>query len=115
MENFKLDNFSILVSQEGDVTELRWLGRSEFRNPSDVLNPYFDEILPQLGGKLAVHFDKLEFMNSSTFPALIHFLKKCDGAGLQTTLFYNSSSEWQEAAFRPIKIIVTKFGNVDFA
>ena len=115
MENLKVDNFSIVVNQEGDTTVLRWFGRSEFRNPSDVLNPYFDVLLPQLVGKLTVDFKKLDFMNSSTFPAVLYFLKKCDESGLQTTLLYDASSEWQEASFRPIKIIVTKFGNVSFA
>ncbi|MCP5500943.1 MAG: hypothetical protein H7A25_13630 [Leptospiraceae bacterium] len=115
MQNLNVDNFSIHISEEENKVILKWKGKSEFRNPSEILNPYFDEILSELkSAELHVDFTGLEFMNSSTFPAILNFMKKCDQLSLKTLFIYNASSEWQNASFKPLKMIGSKLNHINF-
>ncbi len=108
MNNFKSEDLEIKFSMNGDTSELKWLGRSEARNPSDALNPYLDSILEKLSGKkLVVDYCALEYMNSSTVPPIIRFVKACDKSNIETTIQYNSKSEWQTASFKPLQTICT--------
>ena len=66
MSTFKDGNLEITI-QEGDKNIMTWLGKSDARDPVQVLNNYFSGVIDKLKGKeLEIHFEKLEYMNSSS-------------------------------------------------
>jgi hypothetical protein len=113
MENLKVDTLEIKVGKEEDGHIITWLGKSELRNPSEVLNPYLTDLLDTINAtKLVVDFKRLEFMNSSTFPALLSFMKNCDKRSIPTVFHYDNTLEWQVASFKPLVTISKTLKNV---
>jgi hypothetical protein len=113
VKEFKVDNFEIKVSEQTDEVKIQWLGRSEARNPAEILNPYLDNIANQLRGKnILIDYTKLEFMNSSTVPPIIKFIKSCSVNGMITNVHYNKNLEWQSASFMPLKTVCIILKNV---
>lgn len=113
MKNLKIENLEIRVSKETNEYIMYWIGKSELRNPSEVINPYLLEVLSEVsGGSLNVDFKKLEFMNSSTFPALLSFMKNCESKGIKTIFQYNKNETWQVASFKPLIAISKSLKNV---
>lgn len=113
MDNLKVENLEIRIAKEEDHYAMHWIGKSELRNPSEVLNPYLLGVLSEIkSGKLRVDFHRLEFMNSSTFPALLSFMKNCDSKGISTTFQYNQKEVWQSSSFKPLETISKMLKNV---
>jgi hypothetical protein len=113
MNGLKVDNFEIKVLEQNDLVKLQWLGRSELRNPAEVLNPYLDSIVTKLKGKnIVVDYSKLEYMNSSTVPPIIKFIKSCNQNELNTKVHFDKNSEWQNASFKPLQTVCMVLKNV---
>jgi hypothetical protein len=80
MNNLKHESLEITL-EEGPRNIISWDGRSESRDPSLVLMPYFKQILDKLKGKeLVIRFENLKYMNSSTVPPIIYLIKTRDGS-----------------------------------
>ena len=113
MENLKEGTLEIVVN-EGDKITIEWLGRSENREPSALLNPYFKDIVENASGKeVEVDFKKLEYMNSSTVPPIIQMIKNLDTKSISTKVFYNKDSKWQAASFKALETIATSLKNIE--
>jgi anti-anti-sigma regulatory factor len=66
INGLKADNFEIKVINQNNQIKIQWFGRSEARNPAELLNPYFENMLSKLKDKqVAIDYTELEFMNSS--------------------------------------------------
>ncbi len=101
MESYKGGSLEIVASRTGSTTSLIWKGKSDDRNPSVSLDPYFDGILEVLKGtELTVDFMSLEYMNSSTVPPIIKFCKKLNSNNINAVFKYDASSKWQAATFK---------------
>lgn len=108
MDNFKVEDLEIKISGTGSDFQMKWSGRSESRNPGEILNPYLDGLMKSLSGKkLTVDYCSLEYMNSSTVPPIIRFVKNCDTNNIETTINYKKDSEWQSASFKPLQTVCT--------
>src|SRR5210317_1172390 len=106
MSNYKEGNLEILL-EEGNKNVLKWCGKSDERDPSSLLNPYFDKILGSLEGKeLEITFSDLEYMNSSTVPPIIQLIKSLNNKSIKTKITYNKDSKWQAASFKALETIV---------
>ena len=105
MENLTEGTLTIEIKDAANVT-MSWLGRSESREPSAVLNPYFAGIAAGIGGKeLVVDFTKLEYMNSSTVPPIIQLIKTLNEKNVTTKIYYDKESKWQAASFKALETI----------
>jgi len=105
MENMKDGTLTIEI-KDGEIVVMSWLGKSESREPSAVLNPYLSKVLDGISGKeLAVDFTKLEYMNSSTVPPIIQLIKNLDSKKVPTKIFYDKESKWQAASFKALETI----------
>jgi hypothetical protein len=101
------DNALEIILEEGDTNTITWTGKSESRDPSAVLNPYFAEILNRLKGKeLVVRFETLKYMNSSSVPPIIKLIKSLQEAGITAKITYDKNSRWQAASFKALETIV---------
>ncbi|MCP4137798.1 MAG: DUF1987 domain-containing protein [bacterium] len=114
MSNYKEGNLEILLAEEGAKNILTWTGKSDDRDPSALLNPYFDGLMDKLKGKaLDIEFAKLEYMNSSSVPPIIQLIKKLNTNAIKTVISYDKESKWQSASFKALETIVRAMENVE--
>jgi hypothetical protein len=113
MSNYKEGNLEIQLAL-GAKNQMTWIGKSDERDPSAVLNPYFDEIIEKLTGKeLGIDFSKLEYINSSTVPPIIQLIKNLNAKSIKTKITYNKNSKWQAASFKALETIVRTMNNIE--
>ena len=106
MESFKSESLEIIAKKSGNQSFLKWIGKSDNRNPSVSLDPYFDRIINELEGtELTVDFRELAYMNSSTVHPIIKFCKKLDTHKINAVIKYDATSKWQEAVFKAFKTL----------
>jgi hypothetical protein len=104
--NLKDNNLEITL-QEGNTNIITWIGKSESRDPSSVINPYMKGILDKLKGKkLEIRFEQLKYMNSSTVPPIIQLIKDLEENGIKSMITYDNNSKWQLASFKALETIV---------
>jgi len=113
MKNYKDENLEITLNESDKIT-MCWLGRSDSREPSAVLNPYINSVIEELGGKkIEVDFSKLEYMNSSTVPPIIQMLKSLNTKGINTVIYYDKNSKWQAASFKALETIANSMSTIE--
>ncbi len=79
MENFDNGSLKIIMNKRGKYVTMSWNGQSDDKNPQEALTPYLDGLLEELEEKqLTIEYNRLEYMNSSTVPPVVQFLKKLD-------------------------------------
>jgi len=91
---------------------VRFAGKSASREAGRVLAPVFDELLATAGGEglaLALHFEKLEYFNSSTIAALVQFIRAAQRAGVAVTVVYDAKLKWQALSFDALKRAMRPF------
>jgi hypothetical protein len=97
-----------IAASAASPTTLRldWTGRSVEQNPGDALRPYFDAILStasEIGCGLELHFEQLEFFNSSTVTAVIQLIRTARGQGTSLLIVFDESRKWQVLSFDALK------------
>ena len=65
--------------------------------------------------QVAIDYTELEFMNSSTVPPIIKFIKSCSQSASSIVVNYNMNLEWQTASFKPIQTVCLVLKNVTVA
>ncbi len=107
VKNFNKASLKIVISnQGGNKYNMTWIGQSDDRNPSASLNPYLDSLIPALkGSQLVIEYTRLEYMNSSTVPPIIQFIKKLNLNKIKTLIHYDASSKWQSASFKALETL----------
>ncbi len=104
MENFEKGSLTISLIKSGNTMIMDWNGQSDDRDPSALLDPYFDRIIDDLKGiDLTIKFEKLEYMNSSTVQPIVLLLKKLNTHEIKTFITYDTTSKWQTASFKALK------------
>jgi hypothetical protein len=106
VESLTAGDLSIAV-EEGPTLLLNWLGKSNDRQPNKVLEPFFDKVLDAAATKkLAVemHFEKLEYFNSSTISSLIQMIQKARTKAVRLVIQYNATIRWQKLSFDALRV-----------
>ena len=91
---------------EGRAVRLRFNGRSSSRDAGKVLAPVFDQALASAMAErhgLEVHFEGLEYFNSSTIAALVQFIRAAQEKSVALTVFYDAQLKWQAMSFDALK------------
>ena len=94
----------IEVDEDAAATVIRldWRGKSNHRQPDTVLAPFFAEMTSKAvsGGKaLEMHFEQLEFFNSSTITAIIQYVKELRDRKVKLTVSFDARHRWQKIFF----------------
>lgn len=81
-------------------------GKSTSRDAGKELAPLFDQTLAaaraeQLG--VTLHFERLEYFNSSTIAALVQFIRAAQDRGVPLTVRYDAAQKWQALSFDALK------------
>lgn len=91
---------------------VRLAGKSASREAGKVLAPLFDQALTIATGErrtLALHFEKLEYFNSSTIAALVQFIRAAQRASVALTVVYDGKAKWQAMSFDALRRALKPF------
>lgn len=94
------------------VTDLRLTGRSDAREPSLTLRPHFEKIMLEAGKHqrgLRVHFEAMEYFNSSTLAFLIQAIHFARHNRVSLEVSYAESLKWQQVSFDALKRAMKMF------
>lgn len=89
---------------------LGWRGRSNERQPSLFLRPFFDRIARQaqeLGVGIELHFERLEYFNSSTITAIIQLIQSLRAQRLKVGVIYDGRVRAQKMSFEALRPLET--------
>ena len=113
MENIQLGDLSAALDRgAADVLRVRFAGRSASREAGKTLAPLFDRILAEAGAEaraLALHFERLEYFNSSTIAAVVQFIRAAQERGVALTIVYDGKQRWQAMSFDALRRALRPF------
>ena len=86
---------------------LEWRGRSAARDPRAILIPYFEQAIAvarDSGTPVEMHFEGLDYFNSSTIAALIDAIRLGSEHRVPMVMFYKESVRWQRMSFDALRM-----------
>ena len=101
------------IDSAGSVLALTWLGRSSDRVPSTILEPFFANVLSAAQThqwSVVMHFEQMEYFNSSTITAIIALIQDARNQGVRLTLTYQGSLKWQRLSFDALQMFAQDDG-----
>lgn len=106
MDNLTSGDLTIEVAHSDAIYRCTWKGKSNERNPPEILKPWFDKLLSSVGKgeTVEMHFEKIEHFNSSTITALIRLIQACRKAGIKLAMVYDQSLKWQRLSFDALRV-----------
>lgn len=107
---------TLTVTDNDETIEVRWLGVSIERNPTEFLVPILSKIIRRSSEefkRVVLDFSRLEYMNSSTITPVVKILERASRGASRITVKYDASLNWQELTFSALKIFCTDDKRVD--
>ncbi len=101
-----------LDRRDAGVLRVRLSGRSSSREAGKTLAPLFDGVLADAKAEwrvLALHFEQLEYFNSSTIAALVQFIRAAHETGVGLTVVYDGKQRWQAMSFDALRRALRPF------
>jgi hypothetical protein len=101
-QHLHLGDLRIETSFQASALRIDWSGRSNHLDPGAVLNPFLTEASRRASDAAApvhMHFEGLEFFNSSTISVIIQYVKDLRAAKVRLEVFYNPHHQWQKIFF----------------
>jgi hypothetical protein len=102
----------VLPTPDGSLV-LVWKGRSTGRDPSRAILPFATVWLEKALHRqtpLRLHFERLEYMNSSTVVAIIEIIREARLRGVRLVIRYDDSKSWQKLGFDALRVFATSDG-----
>lgn len=96
-----------LAADRSDAIACTWRGRSNDRNPNEVLAPYFSQLLSAAGEAsvpLEMNFQHLEHFNSSTITSLIRLIQDARAKQVRLVIVYDQNLKWQRLSFDALRV-----------
>jgi hypothetical protein len=98
-----------IALEEGGARSIQvlWKGKSNNRNPSEKLMPYFRELLATAGDRklpIELHFEKIEHFNSSTITSIIQLIREARARSVKLILVYDQTLRWQKLSFDALRV-----------
>lgn len=87
---------------------LSFRGKSNHRQPEAVLGPFFTDITRKAvttGRALEMHFEALEFFNSSTITSIIQHLRDLRKQRVPLVVLFDAEHRWQRIFFDAISVL----------
>ena len=95
------------------VLRVDWKGKSNHKNPENVLSGFFSNVTTravQSRARLEMHFEELEFFNSSTITAIIKYIKELRQRQITLAVWFNGGHRWQRIFFDALWVFVKNDG-----
>jgi hypothetical protein len=111
---YQADDLTIESLHQSELLVVRWLGRSEDKDPSRTLQPVLDAVCEQFHGGQAVEFDfrGLEYVNSSTIRPILGLVQRASSSSSSVRVLYDEGKTWQRMSFRAIGVALASLANV---
>jgi hypothetical protein len=87
-------------------------GKSASRDAGRELQPVFERLLAtskEEGRTLVLHFERLDYFNSSTIAALVQFIRTAQQAGVSLVVRYDAALKWQAMSFEALRRALKPF------
>jgi hypothetical protein len=109
MQDLTAGDLTITVTSRAPERELCcvWRGKSNARDPRQILGPWFGQLLKEASGSQAaveMHFEDLEHFNSSTMTALIRLIQDARKSGVRLVMTYDQNVKWQRLGFEALRV-----------
>lgn len=107
-----LGELTVSAERDGAVLRVQLTGKSASRDAGRELQPVFERLLGSAGEdklSLALHFEKLEYFNSSTIAALVQFVRTAQQAGVSLVVHYDAKLKWQAMSFEALRRALKAF------
>ncbi len=111
--NVELGTLTLSIQRRpglGEPIRVWWRGKSEDMHPARLLAPHFRALLDEAtnrGAPLELHFEQLEYINSSTLVALSQLIRDGRARSIKLVMFYDSERKWQKLTFDALRVFVT--------
>ncbi len=113
METMQLGDLTAALDRvDAGTLRVRLSGRSSSREAGRTLAPLFDRVLEDAKDEslaLALHFERLEYFNSSTIAALVQFIRSAHETGVALTVVYDGRQRWQAMSFDALRRALRPF------
>ncbi len=114
MENLVAGDLMIDVEQDQPgVLRLVWRGKSNARNPLQVLQPFFAPVIAHAAETkkgLELQFQRLEHFNSSTITSIIQVIQECRAKGIRLAIVFDATVKWQKLSFDALRVFAKPDG-----
>jgi hypothetical protein len=103
-------------AQPGAPIGLVWKGKSNDRHPGKILGPYCSRMLDMASAQkvaLELHFETLEYLNSSTITAIIQVIQDARARSVKLVLVFDPTKRWQKLSFDALKVFVRDDGLIE--
>lgn len=112
---YQTDQLTIESNRTRDKLIVRWLGRSEARDPGRVLQKVLEAVGADVSGAEAVEFDfrSLEYMNSSTIHPILKLVQAASANTGRVRIVYDGSKNWQRLSFMAMGAVLAGLSNVE--
>ena len=109
MQSLIVGDLRIEALEDGvyPALQLLWKGKSNSRHPSEMLGPYFRDVLAAASNRkvpLELHFEMLEHFNSSTITSIIKLIQDCRARAVKLVLVYDPALKWQKLSFDALRV-----------
>jgi hypothetical protein len=108
-----LGELNVKAEREGaDRLEVLLGGKSSSRDAGRELQAVFEQLLSAAREErrtLYLHFERLEYFNSSTIAALVQFIRTAQQAGVSVVVRYDGSLKWQAMSFDALRRALRPF------
>jgi hypothetical protein len=107
VEDLVAGDLRIDVVEDKELVRCDWSGRSVEREADLTLRPFFDRLLARAqeqGATLEMHFEALDYFNSSTIGTLITFIQKARRQKVHLRMVYAGDIKWQSLSFDALRM-----------
>src|SRR5690349_2880202 len=114
IQDSNLNQFSVnkeklrIYDTATDVILSYFRRRSALQLPDEVLVPLFGELTARSlkkGFPVHLHFEELEFFNSTTISSVIQCILAMRDKGVRTMIRYDGRQKWQKLFFEPLATV----------
>lgn len=98
----------IEVGEDVGLLRLDWLGRSNHQRPDVVLSSLLASVTSRAVTErkaLDMHFERLEFFNSSTITVIIGHIKDLRDRRVKLTVSFDPDHRWQRIFFDALRML----------
>ena len=91
----------------GGTLRVDWKGKSSAREPSRILQPFFETVALDAANSnadLEMHFEGIDHFNSSTITAIIHLIQLLKKQSTPLKLIFDPTQKWQKLSFDALKV-----------
>ena len=108
-----LGELTVKAERDGaERIEVQLGGKSSSRDAGRELQSVFERLLSAAREErrtLVLHFERLEYFNSSTIAALVQFIRTAQQTGVSVVVRYDASLKWQAMSFDALRRALRPF------